>query len=168
VGYLRAAVATLGAAGSAWAAVLIVGLLAGVRLIPALWAVLVAAGLVVPAFIATLISTVIDAALSGVQDGFGQTLSYLPRWARTLSSGLFFAFWLAGITSFFGIPGQAEIVNGQYEINNHGDVTIVDKATYDRQVSREERVFLGVLGGFGVGVAALNAGAIRRARSSGA
>jgi hypothetical protein len=65
-----------------------------------------------------------------------------------------------------GHGGNAEIQDGRYVLNNHGSVTVVDKATYERELDHEERFALGVLGGFGVAGATVGAATVARARST--
>jgi hypothetical protein len=157
MGYRRV-LAALSAAGAAWAAVLIVGSLAGARLLPDGVAELVAAALVTPGFVVA----VFTGKRNGGLDGFLPFVEDLPWWVRTFSLGLFLAFWIAMATSFIGIGGSAEIVNGQYVLNSHGTPTVVDKAAYDRELGKELRILLGVLGAFGAAGAALNAAAAAR------
>jgi hypothetical protein len=158
--------AGLSVAGASWAAVLIIGLLTGVRLAPMGVAALVAAALVIPGF---AVSVVMNASTSGGrgtrQAEFLQLLGHLPRWALVGAGGLFVAFCLAGMTAI-GVRGNAEIQGGRYVLNNHGSVTVVDKATYERALDREERFALGMLGGFGVAGATLGAATVARARSA--
>jgi len=156
----------MSAAGAAWAAVLIVGLLADVRLLPLSVAALVAAALVIPGFAASVVTNAKSRNRSDGLGEFWQLLSHVPNWALAFSAGLFFAFWLAGLTSFAGIAGIAGIQNGQYIDDNHGTVTVIDRVTYDREVAHEERLALGVLGAFGVGGATVGAATVARARST--
>jgi hypothetical protein len=148
--------AAMATSGAAWAAVLIVGLLAGVRLLPTATAATVAAVLVMPGFLASIGAT--TRTLGRRREprvGLMQLFDHLPLAARVALYGLFFAFWLAAMTSFIGIGGNAMIQDGQYVLTNHGTVTVVDKATYERQLALEQRLALGALGGFGVAAAAL-------------
>jgi hypothetical protein len=159
--------AGMSAAGAAWAAVLIIGLLADVRLLPLSVAALVAAALVIPGFAASVVTSAAKRRnRSGGLGEFWQLLSHVPKWTLATSAGLFFAFWLAGMTSFAGIAGSAGIQDGQYVVNNHGTVTVIDKVAYDREVAHEERLALGVLGAFGVAGATLGAATAARARST--
>jgi hypothetical protein len=82
-------------------------------------------------------------------------LRVVPRWLRRVSGVLFFAFWLSTATAFIGIGGSAEIQNGQYVLNEHGTITVVDKAVYDQQLAQQDRIALSVLGAFGVAGAVL-------------
>ena len=137
--------------GAAWAAVLVVALLAGVRLLPLAVAGPVAGVLVLPAFLLAVIS---QRKRSG-QLRFRLGVDNVPRWLTVAAAGAFFLFWLAGITAFVGLGGNASIRDGQYVLDNHGTVTVVDKATYDRQLDHEERLVLAGFGAFGVGAAYL-------------
>ena len=157
--------AGMSAAGAAWAAVLIVGLLAGVRLLPLSVAALVAAALVIPGFAASVLTNAANSRNRRDRTGeFWQLLSHVPKWTLAVSAGLFFAFWLAGMSSFAGIAGDAGVQHGQYVVNNHGTVTVVDKVAYDREVAHEERLALGIFGAFGVAGATLGAATAARIR----
>jgi hypothetical protein len=155
-----AGLAIMSAAGAAWSGALIIALVAGARPLPLWLASLVAATLVAPGFVAAVATT----AVAG--QGRRQLLprvplwAGLPHWARLLSGGLFLGFWLSVMTAFMGIGGNAEIRDGQYVLNNHGSISVVDRATYERELSHEQRIALGVLGGFGVGAASMLAGNI--------
>ena len=153
-------------AGAAWAALLIIGLLAGVRLLPIGVAGPIAAALVVPGF---AVSVLMNASISrGRRARTAEVLRLftdLPRWTLAIAGVLFFAFWLAGITAAGGLGGNAEIQNGRYVLNNHGSLTVVDKATYDNELDHEERFMLGALGGFGVAGAALGGSTVARTAS---
>lgn len=148
--------AVMGMAGSAWAAVLIGGLLAGVRFVPLAVAVLVTVALVIPGFVIVVVMIGIRSSTRRMRPAdFWDLFGRIPRWPLIVAGCLFFAFWFAGITSFAGISGSAGVQEGQYVIDNHGTVTVVSKATYDREVAHEERLVVGVLGGFGGGGAVL-------------
>lgn len=149
--------AVMAVVGVIWGAVLVAFLLAGVVLLPLGVAAGVEVVLVLPGFLFGVVT-------SGTPTGrrrFGartdpmELLRVLPRWLRRVSAVLFFAFWLIGATAFIGIGGNAEVQNGQYVLNEHGTTTVVDKATYERQLAQQNRIVLGVLGGFGVGSAVL-------------
>jgi hypothetical protein len=107
--------AAMASVGAAWAAVLIVGLLAGVRLLPMTTAATIAAVLVIPGFLASIGAT--TRTLRRRREprlGLMQLFDHLPLAARVALSGLFFAFWLAAMTSFIGMGGNATIQDGQY------------------------------------------------------
>ena len=148
---IRQVLLALALTGVAWTAVLVVGLLAGVMLLPAAVAVPVAAVLVLPGFVRSVVA---DRRRLGLRD--------LPRRVLAVAAGSFFLFWLAGMTAFIGLGGNASIQNGQYVLNNHGTLTVVDKATYDRQRAHEQRLALSGFGAFGVAAATLTAAAIAR------
>ncbi len=141
--------------GVAWSAVLIAGLLAGVRLLPMAVAAPVAGVLALPSF---FVAAVVDRRRLGLND--------LPRRVLVAAAAAFFLFWLAGMTAFSGLGGNAGIQDGQYVLNNHGTVTVVDKAAYDRQLAHEERLVLAAFGAFGVGGAYFMAAAGARGSSS--
>jgi hypothetical protein len=65
-----------------------------------------------------------------------ELLARLPTRARYVAGALFVAFWLAAATAFIDIGGNAMLQDGRYVLNDRGVVTVVDKATYDRLVSR--------------------------------
>lgn len=127
-------------AGAAWSAVLIVALLAGVRLLPTAVAAPVAAVLALPSLIVSVVADRRRLGLGGP-----------PRPVLFAAAGAFFLFWLAGITAFNGLGGNASVRDGQYVLDNHGSVTVVDKAAYDRRLAREQRLVLAGFGAFGVG-----------------
>jgi hypothetical protein len=156
--------AAASAAGVVWAAVLIVFLLAGVRPLPLAVAALVTIVLIVPGFVAAVRSSASRSRTRrGRQADLWRLVEHLPDWVLGPAAVFFVAFWLtAGLS--FPTMGNAEIRDGQYVANNHGQLTVIDKATYDRQVAAEERFFLGVLGAFGVAGATLCAAAANRHR----
>lgn len=164
---LRRVLLVFALGGVVWAAILVVGLLAGVRLLPMAVAAPVGAALVFPAFV---VSVVDRSTLHGPRTRrsgpwrFRRLLGDLPGWAQVVAGGSFFLFWLAGMTAFAGVGGSAGIRDGQYVLDNHGVVTVVDKATYERQLGLEQRIFLSGFGAFGVGGATLLAGSIARPR----
>jgi hypothetical protein len=149
--------------GVTWSAALIVGLLAGVRLFPITIAVPIAAALVTPGFVvAVSMSASVARGRRARSAEFGRLFADLPRWALITAGVLFFAFWMAAMTALGGLAGNAENRNGRYVLNNHGSITVIDKATYDNALDREERLMLGVLGGFGAGGAVLGGDSILR------
>ncbi|HEY4460053.1 MAG TPA: hypothetical protein VGN81_37430 [Pseudonocardiaceae bacterium] len=143
--------------GIVWIAVLVSFLLASVELLPLGVAAGVAAVLVIPGFlagVATVSGTVRRRAFMRQRD-VADVFRILPRWLRWSALVLFVAFWLSAATVSIGNHGDAEIVNGQYVLNNHGTTTVVDEATYARQRALPDRMALSVLGGFGAAGAAL-------------
>ena len=159
--------AAMGAAGAAWAAVLITGLLAGARLLPLGVAAAVAVVLVVPGFAVAVITARSRSRGRGPRQAeFWQVLRQAPRWALIAAGVLFAAFWLAAMTSFTGLHGDASIQDGRYVLDNHGTLTVISKAAYDRELDHEERLALGALGGFGTVGALLCTGIAARARSA--
>jgi hypothetical protein len=85
----------------------------------------------------------------------GERIARLPRGVPAAAGTLFVAFWLTTMTAFVGVHGSVLVRDGQYVLDDHGRITVVDRATYERQLALEERIALGVLGGFGVGAATL-------------
>jgi hypothetical protein len=70
--------------------------------------------------------------------------------------GLFLGFVLVGFTAMFGFAGGSpEIRDGRYVLFNHGEITVIDKGTYEQALRDEQRFALGMLGAFGAGGAAL-------------
>jgi hypothetical protein len=149
--------AVMAAVGIIWGVVLIGFLLAGVELLPLGIAAGVEAVLVLPSF---LFGVVTNSKATGPRR-FGprtdplELFRVLPRWLRWASGVLFFACLLSGATAFIGVGGNAEIQNGQYVLADHGTITVVDKATYERQLAQQDRIAMSVLGAFGVGGAVL-------------
>ena len=86
-------------AGVVWAAVLIIALLAGVRPLPQVVAASVAAALVIPGFIASAAMTRSTPRRLGATNGMWQLLRHLPGRVLAVAGGLFFAFWIAGMTA---------------------------------------------------------------------
>jgi len=144
--------AVMAAVGVIWGAVLVGFLFAGVEVLPLSVAAGVEAVLVLPSF---LFGIVTGRRRFGARTDPRELLRVLPRWLRRASALLFVAFWLSGATAFIGVGGNAEIQNGQYVLDEHGTITVVDKATYERQLAQQDRIALGVLGGFGVAGAVL-------------
>ncbi|MET0492267.1 MAG: hypothetical protein ABW000_03955 [Actinoplanes sp.] len=144
--------------GVLWSAVLIGGLLAGVRWLPTTLAVAVAGVLVLPGFTAGILTN--RRAVRGRQPQSGWVRSVwappadLPRWGLILAGLLFLGFWVAGFTAFTGMD----------EPDGPLDTRTVDTAAYHRQ---EQRFALGVLGGIGVGGTVLAAASAHRARRAG-
>jgi hypothetical protein len=142
------------AVGALWAAVLIAGLLAGVRLAATPVAVGTAAALSVPGFIAGVI----------VNRWYHRTLRparpwsltswvppHVPHWMAVLAGAVFFGFWLTVVVAFAGLNGKTEVRDGRYVLNDHGRVTVVTQDDYDRQADHEQQISLGVLGALAAG-----------------
>jgi hypothetical protein len=141
-------------AGMVWAAVLIAGLLAGVRLLPTPAAVGVAALLSVPGVIAGVIGNRWQYRTTRPRKAWSLTSwvpPHVPHWASMLAGAIFFGFWLTVVIAFAGLNGNAEIRDGHYVLNNHGRLTVVSEADYDRQLNKEQQISLGILGAFAVG-----------------
>lgn len=137
--------------GIGWAAVLVVLLLAGVRLLPLGVAAPIAAVLALPSFAAAvLINSGAGRRRSPSRTSLWELFGSLPRRFLLVAGVLFVAFWLSGAAAFIGIGGNAEIQNGQYMLDDHGTITVVDKAAYDSELDHEERIALSVLGAFSV------------------
>jgi hypothetical protein len=135
-------------AGVGWAGVLIGALLGGERLVPGALAVTVALVLVLPGFIAGIITN--RRIVRGRQPQSGWIRSVwvppeLPRWGLVLAGCLFFAFWFAGISAIAGMSQDAPV----------GDHTVQES---------QQRFALGVLGGIGTGGTALAAASLVRGR----
>jgi hypothetical protein len=148
-------------AGMLWSAVLIAGLLAGWRPVPSSVAVLVAALLTVPGAIAGTIANRLYYRTVGPrrrQWGLASWVPpHVPHWAAMLAGVLFFGFWLAVVVAFAGLDGNAEQRDGHYVVNDHGRITTVTQADYERQVDHEQQISLGILGAIGVGGAFMTA-----------
>ncbi|WP_240670311.1 hypothetical protein [Actinoplanes solisilvae] len=141
-------------AGLMWSAVLIGGLVGGVRLVPASVAVGVAAGLTMPGVIAGVIGNRWYYRTTRPRTRWSLTSwvpPHVPHWASMLAGVLFFAFWLAVVVAFAGMTGDAEIRDGQYVMVENGRTTVVTESDYDRQGDLEQQVSLGVLGALAVG-----------------
>jgi hypothetical protein len=142
----------MGIAGIAWAAVLVIGLVAGVRLVPEAIAMPVGPVPVIPLFV--LCNMVLP------RPGYRQLLSRIPRWAQITAAGMFLGFVLAGVTSHGGGAGIPETWRGQYVLTRNNDHMVVDKATYDREIVHQERLMISFMGAFDVVIVALAAGAL--------
>jgi hypothetical protein len=141
-------------AGMAWAAVLIAGLLAGVRLVPTPVAVAVAAALTVPGVIAGVIGNRWFYRTTRPRRSWGLTSwvpPHVPHWASMLAGMVFFGFWLAVVVAFAGLDGNAENRDGRYVIDDNGRTTVISQADYERQLDHEQQISLGVLGALAVG-----------------
>lgn len=155
--------------GVVWAAVLVIGLLAGVRLLPTALAAPIGAVLVFPAFV---VCVVVDSltlrgrsARRSRSRQLWRLLGNLPRWVQVVAGGMFFLFWLAGMTAVAGIGGDVSVRNGQYVLDDHGVETVVGKAAYERQLAYGQRIVLSGFGELGVaGATLLVAGSIARPR----
>jgi hypothetical protein len=155
-----AILATLGTIAAAWSVVLTLALLAGAPPVP-FWLTVVGVPLVLPAFLAALGANLTRGqAGEGLRAAGRRRLRQLPRWTRAVFFVTFFGCWLSLMTAAIGLPGNAEIRNGQYVLNNHNSLTVVDYATYQRTLARQERIALGAIGGFGIGAATILAGVI--------
>jgi hypothetical protein len=134
-------------AGVIWSAVLIGGLLGGTRLFPTGVAVGVAAALVLPGFLAGIVSNRTTFRGRRPRDGRTPTIWRppvdLPHWTLIVAGVLFLAFWVAGMSAFAGIDPDA---------------------VAPRETDSEQRIALGVLGAFGVGGTTLAAASAARAR----
>lgn len=133
-------------AGVVWSAVLIGALLTGDRLFSTGVAVGVAAVLVLPGFLAGIVSNRTTFRGRRPRDGHTPTIWRppvdLPPWALIVAGLLFLGFWLAGMSAFAGID------------QDHPD---------HHQPQYEQRIALGVLGAFGVGGTTLAAASAARA-----
>jgi hypothetical protein len=141
-------------AGLLWTATLIAGLVAGVRLVPTPAAVGIAALLTVPGVIAGVIGNRWYYRTTRPRTAWSLTSwvpPHVPHWASMLAGAMFFGFWLAVLIAFAGLDGDAERRDGQYVLNDHGRVTVVTQADYQRQLDLEQQISLGVLGAFAVG-----------------
>jgi hypothetical protein len=144
----------MSSAGLLWSAVLIAGLLAGVRLVPTAVAVAVAALLAVPGVIAGVIGNRWFYRTTRPRARWSLTSwvpPHVPHWASMLAGVLFFAFWLAVVVAFAGLDGDAELRNGQYVLTENGRTTVVTPADFDRRQDLEQQISLGILGAAAVG-----------------
>ncbi|GID92960.1 hypothetical protein Adi01nite_23720 [Amorphoplanes digitatis] len=132
--------------GVAWAAVLIGGLLAGVRLLPTGVAVIVTAVLVLPGFTAGLITNRRVVLGRKPQSGWIRSVwapPDLPHWGLVLSGLALLAFWVAGMSAF---------------------IPMNETAPADAVAAYQQRFALGMLGGVGVGGSTLAAASLLRVR----
>jgi hypothetical protein len=139
-------------AGVGWAAALIGGLLAGVRLLPTAVAVIVTAVLVLPGFTAGLITNRRVVRGRKPQSGWIRSVwapPELPHWGLVLSGLLLLVFWVAGMTAFAGMSEK---------------VPKADSAGREQLIINQQRFALGMLGGLGVGGTTLAAASLRRER----
>ena len=147
-------------AGLIWSAMLIAGLFVGWRPVGSGVAVGVAALLTLPGAIAGVIA---NRLYYRTTDGrrpwslVSWVPPHVPHWAAMLAGVLFFGFWLAVVVAFAGLDGSAELRDGHYVINNHGRVTTVTQADYERQLDHEQQISLGILGATAVGGAFMTA-----------
>lgn len=82
-------------------------------------------------------------ALGGVS-GFGvlrQIWRRVPKPLILLAVATFYGAWFVGLTNIVSLTGQPEVVNGQYALNDHGSITVIDRVTYERALGTEERLF---------------------------
>jgi hypothetical protein len=145
-------------AGMLWSVVLIAGLFAGWRPVGSGVAVGVAALLTVPGAIAGVIANRLYYRTVGPRRPWSMVSwvpPHVPHWAAMLAGVFFFGFWLAVVVAFAGLDGNAEIRDGHYVLNDHGRVTVVTQADYERQLDHEQQISLGILGAIGVGGAFL-------------
>jgi hypothetical protein len=141
-------------AGMVWSAVLIAGLLAGVRLMPSPLAVGAAAVLAVPGAIAGVLGNRWYYRTTRPRPRWSLTSwvpPHVPHWASMLAGVIFFGFWLAVVLAFAALDGNAEVRDGQYVIENNGRVTVINQDDYDRQLDHEQQISLGILGALAVG-----------------
>lgn len=141
-------------AGMFWAGVLIVGLLAGLRVVPSPVAVGVAAVLTVPGVIAGVIGNRWYYRTTRPRSRWSLTSwvpPHVPHWASMLAGALFFGFWLAVVVAFAGLDSDVEVRDGRYEIGDRGRPVMVGQADYDHQINLEQQISLGVLGALAVG-----------------
>jgi hypothetical protein len=147
-------------AGMFFSAVLIAGLLAGVRLMPTAAAVGTAAVLTVPGVITGVLGNRWYYRTTRPRRSWSLTSwvpPHVPHWARVLAGTIFFGFWLAVVIAFAALDGDAglssdaELRDGQYVITDNGRTTVVTRADHDRQADHEQQISLGVLGALAVG-----------------
>ena len=133
--------------GVLWSGTLIGLLLAGDRPFGTGLAVGVATVLVLPGFLAGIVSN--RTTFRGRRPADGGTGTVwrppvdLPHWALIVAGTLFLAFWVAGISAFAGMDQDAADA---------------------RRIGYEQRLALGVIGAFGVGGTTLAAASVARAR----
>jgi hypothetical protein len=141
--------------GVLWCAVLIGGLLGGSATLPTTPVVLVAAALVLPGFVAGILTN--RRALRGrrPQSWFIPAVwappVELPRWGLLTAGVVLAAFWVVGLSAFAGMSSDSR----------------PGTPATTQEVRHEQRFALGVLGGVGVGGTALAASAVLRERRTG-
>jgi len=143
-------------AGMVWSAVLIAGLLAGVRLMPSPAAVGTAAVLAVPGAIAGVLGNRWYYRTTRPRRAWSLTSwvpPHVPHWAAMGAGVMFFGFWLAVVIAFAGLDGDKGMRDGQYVLTRDGRTTVVTQADYERQADLEQQVSLGLLGALAVGAA---------------
>lgn len=141
-------------AGVLWSAALIVAMAFGARPVITPIAVGFAAVLTVPGFAAGILAN-----RRGYQTRqprrFWRLASWVPPhvqiWAAVTAALAFFGFWLALVLAFLALDGTPQNRGGRYVLIDHDRETVVDKATYERQVDHETQISLAVLGAFAVG-----------------
>jgi hypothetical protein len=151
-----------------WSAVLIAGLLGGVRVVPTIVAVGVAALLAVPGFIAGVVAHRWYYRTTRPRRAWSLTSwvpPHVPHWAATLAGVLVAGFWLAVVVAFAGLDGDTGVRDGRYVIEDGGRTIPVSRADYERQVDHEQQISLGVLGALAVGGTFLTA-AVQTHRSA--
>jgi hypothetical protein len=111
--------------------------------------------LVFPPFAAALAAS---ALAGGRRIGMWTWLARLPVWAWFVFGALFVGFWLGGSRAYEDPRGITEISNGQYALDNHDSISVVDRATYDRVLTGEQLTDLRTAGSFGVVATAMLAG----------
>ncbi|SNS40133.1 hypothetical protein [Actinoplanes regularis] len=143
-------------AGVLWSGGLILALALGHRPVDKVVVVGVAALLTVPGFAAGILSN-----RRGYRTQQPRRLwalsswvpPHVPMWAALTTGVVFFGFWLAIVLAFFALEGNPGInADGAYVLDR---TTVVDEATYERQLDHTQQISLGVLGAFATGGAFL-------------
>ncbi len=144
----------MASAGMVWSAVLIAGLLTGVRLVPTGLAVGTAAVLTVPGVIVGVLGNRWAYRTTQPRRPWGLISwvpPHVPHWAAMSAGVVFFGFWLALVIAFAGLDGDAEVRDGRYVSVDNGRTTVITEADYERQVNLEQQISLGLLGALAVG-----------------
>ena len=141
-------------AGVLWSAVLIVVMAFGTRPVGTPIAVGLAAILTVPGFAAGILAN-----RRGYQTQQPRRLwrlaswvpPHVPMWGSLLAALVFAGFWLALVLAFTALDGTPQRDGGRYLLVDNNRKTVVDRATFDRQIDHETQISLAVLGAFAVG-----------------
>jgi len=169
---LLAVLAATATAGFLWAAAMLVAILRDEHPpVPTPVAISVTVVLVLPSFAAAIVAnhrsperaTLRRIGSVRLTAYYRLYLSNLPGRVIAAAVIAFLAFWLVGMVGLGSLSdGGPEIQDGRYVLNNHGAITVIDKAAYERAQAAEELLWESAFGSFGVGAALLCLAAARR------
>jgi hypothetical protein len=141
-------------AGTLWCAVLCLLLLAGVHPLPTAVAVIVAAALVLPGFIAGVITNRVTFRANRPRTlGIATVWAppNLPRPAVITAAALLVGFVAIALSALIRFDGTAGVRDGAYVLTDSTGTRPVTRAAYETQLAVEQQVGLGVMGALGVG-----------------